>query len=152
NYQIVVRGSGRLIADDLVTAHRGISGTVQGGRGVDPAAPLIPDPFSRLPAPPVPAVTWNGLSVTGTGQRVAAQPGHWTGDLRVRGNGNLVTLSPGVYYFDQGANLEIFGNNNRMVGTGVLLYFAQGSTLILGGGADLALSAPTAPPYTGGAA
>jgi hypothetical protein len=38
------------------------------------------------------------------------------------------------------------------VGTGVLLYFAQGSTLILGGGADLAVSAPTAPPVYGGAA
>jgi Flp pilus assembly protein TadG len=152
NYWIDVRGSGRLIADELITAHRGIRGTVQAGRGTDGAAPVIPDPFSRLPAPPVPGVTWSGLRVLGSGQSVNAQPGHWTDDLWVLGTGNQVTLAPGVYYFDQGASLNIFGFNNRVVGNGVLLYFAQGSTLNLGGGADLVVSAPTAPPYTGGAA
>jgi hypothetical protein len=156
NYQIRSTGSGSLTADVLAIAHSGITtsggGLVMGTKGTQPNAAAIPDPFKNLPEPPVPTSSWGGLSVTGSGGLVTAQPGHWTGDLRVRGSNNQVTLSPGVYYFDGGANMDLAGNGNRVVGSGVLIFLKGGSTISLGGGADLQLSAPATAPYSGGAA
>jgi hypothetical protein len=155
NYQIRATGSGSLTADVLATAHSGMTasggGLVAGAKGTVPDAAVIPDPFKNLPEPPVPTTTWSGLSVTGSGTLVTAQPGHWTGDLRVRGSNNQVTLSPGVYYFDGGATIDISGTGNRVVGSGVLIFLKDSSTLSLAGGADLQLSAPSAAPYSGGA-
>lgn len=151
NYQITANGGAALHADQLVLAHRGISGDATGVRGTQRNAPLVPDPLGRLPAPPPPGTTWGGLNLTSSGQVVSVQPGRWTGDLRVRGVNNTVTLAPGLYYFDQGANLDVFGVGNRVVGSGVLIYLAAGSTISVAGGADLALSAPAAAPYASGA-
>jgi len=156
NSQITARGQGSLAADTLVSAHSGITtsggGLVQGTKGTVADAAVIPDPFKNLAAPPVPSTSWNGLSVTGSGGLITVQPGHWTGDLRVRGSNNQITLAPGVYYFDGGASLDVSGNGNLVTGSGVLIYLTGGGTIKLAGGADLVLSAPTTAPYSGGSA
>jgi hypothetical protein len=150
NHAISAGGSASLTADLIVTAASGISGSVRGLRGTQNGVGPIPDPFAQLPAPPLPSLTVAGLDVTGNDQAHMAQPGRWTGDLRVRGSNNQVTLAPGVYYFD-GGNIDLSGGTNRVVGDGVLIYLAGGSTISLAGGAGLQLTAPTTPPYAGGA-
>jgi Flp pilus assembly protein TadG len=151
NNTISAVGSSSLTADLLVTAARGISGSATGLRGTQPNVGPIPDPFAQLSTPPAPATTVAGLSLTGSGQAVTATPGRWTGDLSVGGSDNQVTLAPGVYYFDQGAKLDVSGGTNSVVGNGVLIYLAGTSTINVTSGANLQLTAPTAPPYSGGA-
>jgi Flp pilus assembly protein TadG len=151
NYTIAAGGSGSLAADLLVTAAGSISGSAAGLRGTQSSVGPIPDPLARLAAPPIPATTVAGLTVTGSDQALTAQPGRWTGDLTVNGSNNQVTLAPGVYYFDAGAKIDLNGGTNRVLGNGVLIYLAGTSTISLAGGASLQVTAPSAPPYTGGA-
>lgn len=151
NNRISTVGVSSLTADHLLMAARGISGSAQGLRGTLPSTGPVPDPFGRLAAPPVPATTVASPSIDDN-QVITVQPGHWTTDLIINGNNKQVTLSPGLYYFDQNKGISVTGATNSIVGDGVVIYLSRGSTINVAGGANLRLTAPTSPPYTGGPA
>ncbi|HWP29313.1 MAG TPA: pilus assembly protein TadG-related protein [Chloroflexota bacterium] len=149
NYAITARGGASLVADEVVAANRSIAGAVQGLRGTVSNVGPLPDPFAALPPPPPPATKRDGLQVNGVDQVVTVQPGRWRGDLIVHGTNNQVVMAPGLYYFDQGADIEITGPSNRLIGDGVCIYLAPGSQLQVAGGADLLLRATADAPYPG---
>lgn len=99
-------------------------------------APLTPDPYGALPAPPIGAC--GNLPNTAT-----LNAGCYNG-FSVN---NTRTLNPGIYVIN-GGTLSLNGNAN-ISGSGVMFYLTNGAKIQINGSAHMNLSAATSGTYSG---
>jgi hypothetical protein len=97
-------------------------------------APVEPDPLASLPVPA------KGTQQTQPSSGGTFQPGYYPDGITVGG-----TLSPGIYYVDNGITLK---GNDALSGTGVMIYMASGG-ISLNGNTTIDISAPTSGTYAG---
>jgi len=97
------------------------------------------DPFASLAAPAQPATsTTNTGTISGA---TTLQPGTYTSGLNFNTGTYTVTLSPGLYDFTGGMNVN---SNVTIQGTGVTLFFPSGASVNMNSAANLQLTAPAA--------
>lgn len=84
----------------------------------------------------VTATTYSGTSKTTTPDLASAQPGTYTGGIKVS---CTTTFAPGVYVLD-GGGLEIDGQHT-VVGSGVMFILKNGAYLKINGGSNINLTA-----------
>jgi Flp pilus assembly protein TadG len=97
------------------------------------------NPFASLTAPSQPSTTISTSTISGS-QSLA--PGYYPNTLNFNTGTYTVTLSPGVYYFGSGFNLD---SNVTIDGTsGVTIFFGPGSNSNINSAATWKLAAPTA--------
>ncbi len=101
-------------------------------------APPSNDPYSSVPAPPIPA-TCSTIPNGGP-----ASPGKYCNGLSLSGT---LSFNPGVYVIS-GGTLKINANAN-ISGSGVMFYLTNGATLSFNGNANMNLSAATSGTYKG---
>jgi hypothetical protein len=109
-------------------------------------APASSDPLSYLTPPGVQSPNWGNVTTSGT---QTLSPGTY-GDLTI-GKNSIVTMNPGIYYFN-GPNGFSMQGGGSVTGNGVMLYFTGTSTInTIGGGSkmDVTLSPMTTGPYAG---
>jgi Flp pilus assembly protein TadG len=120
-----------IVGNDTAVASGGVFPTGSLGLNSSVAA----DPLSSLAAPtrgPQQIQPPNGGTF---------QPGYYPNGITVGG-----TLSPGIYYVDNGISLK--GSDAPLTGTGVMIYLASGG-ISLKGGSTIDISAPTTGAYAG---
>lgn len=103
------------------------------------SAPNRADPFADLPEPPRPPDCPGGAVAVYT-------PCTFVGNKTLNA-GTSVTLSPGVYYVDAGT-FRVNGGAT-LIGDGVTLYLTNGANMVMNGGANVSLTAPSTGTYAG---
>jgi len=128
----------------------GISGTsnIKTTQGVTTGDSPLADPYAGVSYPPYSGCDQSNFSATTT---ATLQPGVYCGGMALNAGANI-TLSPGVYYLDQGS-LSVNGRAT-LTGTGVTLVFTSSSgsnyaTAAVNGGGTVNLTAPTSGPTAG---
>jgi PKD repeat protein len=112
-------------------------------------AAVVPDPIAAeitagtLTTPTKPA-TASSTCCGPVNGKTTLQPGYYSSGLNFNGSNYIVTLAPGVYYFD--GNMIVGGVN--LTGSGVTIYFDNGS-LTMNSASTMTLSAPTTGPTAG---
>lgn len=97
---------------------------------------VVPDPYSGL-APPTQPTNTISTSTISTGTTLG--PGYYPNTLNFNSGTYTVTLSPGLYWFGGGWNVN---GNVTVQGTGVTLYFAGGA-VNMNSAANFQATAPT---------
>jgi hypothetical protein len=97
-------------------------------------APVQPDPLASLSAPT------KGAQQTQPASGGTFQPGYYPNGINVGG-----TLSPGIYYIENGIKLN---GNEALSGTDVMIYLATGG-ITLKGNTTIDITAPTSGAYAG---
>jgi hypothetical protein len=98
--------------------------------GIRDQQPIVPDPIVAAGiTPPAKPINPGSTTCTSSGppSDCLITHGHFTNQtITIQ---RTATMSPGIYYFDDGAEIVLVGNNARLVGNGVLLYFRDESTI-----------------------
>jgi Putative Flp pilus-assembly TadE/G-like len=143
-------GSGSLSALGV-----GVVGNVSGSSGITTTnglttgAAATRDPYASASFGSFSGCDQTNYTVKTTGP--PASPGVYCGGISINAGATL-TLSPGIYYLDQGS-LSMAGNST-ITGTGVTLVFTSSTgknwaTADIGGNATVNLTAPTSGPTAG---
>ncbi len=157
---VTIGGSGTIIAQTLSTVGTpGYSINSTSGRIsalLEPGAPTIDDPYSKVTLPP--SSSWPGAGQSacqtvpsiGNHQTTTLSPGCYTGTISV-GNGGTLKLNPGTYYIDRGT---LSASGGTVTGTGVTIILtsstgANYSTINFGGNNTVTLTAPNSGTYSG---
>ncbi|MEE8272901.1 MAG: hypothetical protein V3R98_14410 [Alphaproteobacteria bacterium] len=113
--------------------------------GENPAA----DPLAALPPPSYDPSCITGKTKVNAGETLYLSPDHYCGAIEVSGNGTLI-FQPGTYILGGGLK---FNANSVVSGTDVTFYLkntsGQSDNVIIAGGADVDLRAPTTGNYAG---
>jgi Flp pilus assembly protein TadG len=102
------------------------------------STPIVPDPYKSLTAPSQPATSTTNTSVISG--NTALQPGYYSNTINFNSGIYTVTLSPGLYYFGGGFNID---SNVTITGSGVTLFFPSGSNVNINSAATWDLTAPS---------
>jgi Flp pilus assembly protein TadG len=140
----------------LTASGIGVAGgyTDGGGGSINPTpvtgvAP-VQDPLAALPAPSYGSCDYTNYSV-GNGNQVSLSPGVYCGGMQI-GGGATVSFSPGTYILNGGG--MTVSNGASVSGSGVTFYNTAGSgqtfaPMSITGGGTINLSAPTSGTYEG---
>jgi len=139
---LTVGGSGTLNAAS-VNVVGGVSGTsgITASNGISTGVSAVTDPYANKSVPSYSGCDHHNFSSKKT---ETISPGVYCGGMSLNSGAN-VTLSPGIYYLDQGS-LTVNGGAT-LSGTGVTLVFTSSTsnsyaTASINGGATVNLSAP----------
>jgi len=102
-------------------------------------SPTEADPFASLSAPSQPSTTTTNVSTISGNTTLA--PGYYPNTINFNSGTYTVTLSPGLYYFGGGFNIN---SNVTIDGTsGVTLYFPSGANSNINSAATWKITAPS---------